>query len=188
MKFSKLSLILFLFTFAFLTSCNDDDDIGGGGGEEELITTLNFTLTSTSGDVVTLSFQDLDGDGGDDPIISGGTLAANTTYTGITTFLNESETPAEDVTIEVREEDDEHQVFFIPSSSLNATVSYSDEDDAGNPVGLTSSLTTGDASSGTLQIILRHEPDKSASGVAGGDITNAGGETDIEVSFDVTIQ
>ena len=35
---------------------------------------------------------------------------------------------------------------------------------------------------------LRHEPAKDASGVAAGDITNAGGETDIEVTFDVTVE
>ncbi|HBK71516.1 MAG TPA: type 1 periplasmic binding fold superfamily protein, partial [Flavobacteriaceae bacterium] len=36
--------------------------------------------------------------------------------------------------------------------------------------------------------ILRHEPNKSASGVSDGDITNAGGETDIEVIFNITVQ
>ena len=37
-------------------------------------------------------------------------------------------------------------------------------------------------------ITLRHEPAKTATGVSGGDITNAGGETDIEVVFDVTVE
>jgi hypothetical protein len=35
---------------------------------------------------------------------------------------------------------------------------------------------------------LRHEPNKDALNVASGEITNAGGETDIEVSFPVTIK
>jgi len=35
---------------------------------------------------------------------------------------------------------------------------------------------------------LRHQPNKSGDNVASGDITNAGGETDIEVTFDVTIE
>jgi hypothetical protein len=39
-----------------------------------------------------------------------------------------------------------------------------------------------------LKITLRHEPNKKASGVVGGSITNAGGETDIEVSFDVEVK
>ena len=40
----------------------------------------------------------------------------------------------------------------------------------GNPVGLATSLTTGAAGSGTYTIHLEHEPEKSASGVASGDI------------------
>ena len=40
---------------------------------------------------------------------------------------------------------------------------------------------------GTITVILRHEPDKDASGVSNGDITNAGGETDIEVVFNVEV-
>jgi len=71
----------------------------------------------------------------------------------------------------------------------------------GNPVGLSSTLTTGAAGSGTLTVTLRHEPMKSATGVtlrhepmksatgvADGDITNAGGETDIEIVFPVDVQ
>jgi len=53
---------------------------------------------------------------------------------------------------------------------------------------LANTLTTDAAGSGTITVILRHEPDKGASGVNDGDITNAGGETDIEVTFDVTVQ
>jgi hypothetical protein len=37
-------------------------------------------------------------------------------------------------------------------------------------------------------VTLRHEPDKGAAGVSGGDITNAGGDTDIEVTFPVVIE
>ena len=47
---------------------------------------------------------------------------------------------------------------------------------------------TGAASVGTLKVTLRHEPNKSAAGVVGGDITNAGGETDIEVEFPIVIE
>ena len=49
-------------------------------------------------------------------------------------------------------------------------------------------LTTGDAASGNITIILRHEPVKDAEGVSDGDITNAGGETDISVTFPVVVQ
>jgi len=68
------------------------------------------------------------------------------------------------------------------------SVAYDDKDANGNPVGLSSILTTGDAASGSITITLRHEPAKSASGVSNGDITNAGGETDIEVIFPINVQ
>jgi len=175
-----------LFSILFFTACEKDDpEIPN---EEEVITTLIYTLTPQGGGTpILFSFQDLDGDGGDAPIVVNGTLAANTTYNGAVTFLNEIENPAEDITEEVEEEAEDHQIFFSVSGA-NATISYADTDGNGNPIGLASSLVSGAASSGTLTVILRHEPNKSASDVAAGDITNAGGETDIEVTFDVTVQ
>jgi len=178
-------IVNILFTVLFLNSCKDDDPIDMN--DEEVITTLTYTLTPTSVDVVTLSFLDLDGDGGDDPIITGGILQSNMSYIGVLDLKNEAETPAESITEEIEEEALEHQ-FFFTATGANLTVGYADEDDNGNPLGLVTTLTTGDASSGTIQVVLRHEPDKSATGVQSGDITNAGGETDIEVTFDITLQ
>ncbi|MCF8465016.1 MAG: type 1 periplasmic binding fold superfamily protein [Flavobacteriales bacterium] len=175
-----------LLAVVSLTSCEKDDpEIPN---EEELITTLVYTLTPDGGGTaVEFRFTDLDGDGGDAPVITNGTLAANTAYSGVITLLNEAETPAEDITEEVEEEAEEHQLFYQVATA-NATVTYSDTDDDGNPIGIETNFTTGDASSGTLTITLRHEPNKAAAGVADGNIANAGGETDIEVTFIVTVQ
>jgi hypothetical protein len=41
-----------------------------------------------------------------------GDLLVNTTYSGAVTFLNESVTPVDDITVEVQEEGLEHQLFF----------------------------------------------------------------------------
>lgn len=184
LKFSLLS-ILFLSVFCF-TSCGDDDvEIIN---DEEVITNFTYTLVPDGGgDAVTLSFVDADGDGGGDPVITGGTLAANTVYNGTIALSNETTDPGEDITEEVKEEDDEHQFFF--SSTINdITIAYTDFDADNNPLGLTTTLTTGNAGSGVLTIILKHEPMKFASGVSDGDITNAQGETDIKIDFDLTIQ
>ena len=115
------------------------------------------------------------------------TLAANTTYMGTITLLNEQEDPAEDITEEVEEEALEHQFFFQTTVS-GLSVSYNDEDSEGNPIGLSTNVTTTNSGSGTLTITLRHQPDKSAANVSDGDITNAGGETDISVTFDVLVE
>lgn len=170
------------------TSCKKDED-PVIPNEEELITTLNYTLISQNpADTVVLRFQDLDGEGGNDPVIIGGTLMANTVYNGSLELLNEQENPAEDITEEVETEAEEHQFFFEVSNGLDATVAYDDTDANGNPLGLASVINSNSVSSGKLIVILRHEPDKNAAGVSDGDITNAGGETDIQVEFDVDIQ
>ncbi len=183
---NKHSLLALLSILLLLSSCGKDDPIIPN--EEELITTLNLTLTPDgSGNSILLSFQDLDGDGGVAPIIRTSALQANTSYNATVEFLNEQESPAEDITLEVVEEGDEHQVFYS-SSIPGVTVMYSDEDDMGNPVGISTVIETGDAGSGQLTITLRHEPSKTADGVSDGDITNAGGETDIEVTFDIDVE
>jgi hypothetical protein len=183
-KFKYLIAVPFIASLA-LTSCDKDDP--EVPNEEELITTLVYTLTPQGGGTaLEFRFTDLDGDGGNAPTITSDTLAANTVYTAAITLSNESETPTEDITEEVEEEDEEHQLFFAVDGA-NVTVAYADTDGV-NPVGLATTITTAAASTGTLMITLRHEPDKDASGVSGGDITLAGGETDIEVTFDVIIQ
>ncbi len=183
----KFSLLFPLFCLLLIISACNDDDVDTGEGEE-LITTLTLTLTPANGGTpAIMTFQDLDGDGGNIPVVMEGTLDANTIYTSAVTFLNESESPAENITEEIEEEDEEHQVFYA-ASGINLSASYDDMDDNGNPIGLATTMQTGAASSGTLTVTLRHEPNKDASGVSDGDITNAGGETDIEVTFPVTIQ
>jgi hypothetical protein len=36
--------------------------------------------------------------------------------------------------------------------------------------------------------VLRHQPNKNGSNVNTGDITNAGGESDVDISFDVVVK
>jgi hypothetical protein len=188
MKYSK---ILFLSLMAALTislqSCHKDDGHHHDHSEEEVITTLIYKLTAPDGSVAQLIFRDTDGDGGNAPVITTDVLKANTMYTGAITLSNESENPAEDITEEVAEEKEEHQ-FFLSATVSGLTISYADTDVDCKPVGLATTLSTGAAGSGNLQIVLRHEPDKFASGVASGDITNAGGETDIEVDFAIVVE
>lgn len=172
---------------AFLNfSCSDDDNdpLPEPVNEEEVITTMNVTLTASGATAVTLQSQDLDGDGPNAPEISvSGNLIANTVYAGTIELLNETETPAEDVTEEVAEEDDEHQFFFGITGALTS-VAYSDQDGNGNPLGIAFELTTGDAGNGTLQITLRHEPKKPNDG----SLADAGGETDIAETFSIVVE
>jgi hypothetical protein len=185
MKLNFLSTLSFLFLLSFVACDKDDPEVPN---EEEVITTLNITLTPEGGGTaVVLSYQDLDGDGSGEPVITGGDLLANQVYNGSLELLNETEDPAEDITVEVAEEDLDHQ-FFFSSSISDISFSYSDMDADGNPVGLNFTLSTGNAASGTISVNLVHEPIKDASGVSDGDITNAGGESDIDVDLPVNVQ
>lgn len=187
MKNLKL-IALLAIPVLFSTSCSNDDD-NAPVNEEEVITTVRVTLVG-GGQTIVLESRDLDGDGPNAPVltpIGGGILVAGTTYEGSTTFLNELESPAEDITVEVEEEGDEHQVFYQIASSLG-TVTYTDEDINGDPIGLNFTLVAGTSgTTGNLTVTLRHEPIKSATGVANGDITNAGGSTDASVSFPIVV-
>lgn len=187
MKNLKLIALVIIPTL-FLTSCNNDDDNTTPVNEEEVITTVRVTLIG-GGQTIVLESRDLDGDGPNAPVltpIGGGILTAGTTYTGSTTFLNELENPAEDITVEVEEEGDEHQVFYqLPTALGTITYDATNVDADGNPIGLKFTLVTGSAGNGNLTVTLRHEPNKTASGVAGGDITNAGGSSDAVVNFPI---
>jgi len=185
LKFKNLWMLFsLLLAVSIVTSCDDDDP--EMVNEEEVITTVNVTFTNQADQsVITASFRDIDGPGGNDPVISDpSAFAADATYSVSIEFLNESDpSDVEDITEEVGEEDDEHQVFYVASTALNFTYTYGDQDGDGNPLGLMGSAATGAASTGTLNIVLRHEPTKPNDGLA-----DAGGETDISVTFDVTIQ
>jgi hypothetical protein len=183
-KNTILFIGLLIFTILF-SACEKTPIIPN---EEEVITTLHYNLSPIGGGTpVLLTFQDLDGDGGNAPTITSGTLELNKTYTGTIVLLNETINPVDSISLEVAEEDADHQ-FFFESTVGGLSVQYTDMDDDGNPLGLSNTLTTTTAGSGTLKITLRHEPNKFSTGVSAGDISNAGGETDIEVSFNIDVQ
>ena len=181
-KYRVLAIVL--VTQFFIHSCTNDTS--NPVNEEEVITTVSLTLTG-GGQVIALTSRDLDGDGPNAPVVTAsGNLASNTTYSGAVTFLNETQSPAGDITVEVAEEGADHQVFYQLAAGLG-TITYTDLDLNGKPIGLTFNLTTGNVGVGNLTVTLRHLPNKSALGVSTGDITNAGGATDADVSFPVNI-
>lgn len=178
-------VVLFTVSSLLLLACsNDDDENPLPVEEEETITTITVTLVQEDGGEIILQSKDLDGDGPNAPEISvSGNLVAQTSYTGSITLLNETESPAENITEEVQEEDDEHQFFFSVTGSLIGT-SYVDADENGNPLGLSFILNTGDAGDGTLGVTLRHQPKKPNDGT----LNDAGGETDIAQTFNLVVE
>lgn len=185
----KLQLTtLALIAISVFSSCSNDDGHSHGANEEELITTVVTTLTSGN-QTITLTSKDLDGNGPNPPVVTPSVdLTPNTTYTGSVTFLNESVSPAIDLTKEIKEEGEEHQIFYQATASIGA-FTYTDADTKGNPIGLAFTLiTAASPTTGTITVVLRHEPNKSAAGVAQGAIANAGGATDASVTYNVVLK
>lgn len=203
MKTISLRTLLLATALLPLAGCPADDD-GTDGNEEEVITTVRLTFTPTAGGApVIAAFDDPDGDGGEPPSIDPVALNPGT-YTLAVAFENGLEDPPEDITVEVNDESDQHQLFFtgdavdgpasdVPGAPL--TQAYADTDANGLPVGLTSDVTAAPGS-GTLTVTLRHLPPIGgtavkvaglAEDVAAGGLAALPGESDASVSFDVTV-
>lgn len=181
-------------------SCSNDDDNPAPVNEGELITKMTVSLVG-GGKTINMIVADEDGAEGPTPpkVTVSGDLSTNTIYNGTIELLNESVNPVETINEEIEAEADEHQFFYTANSSLNITTTYTDKESdykkedgtaftSTNPVGLKFTVTTTDAGTGTFTITLRHELNKSASGVANGDITNAGGNTDITQTFEIAVK
>ena len=181
---TKFFLPVLALTGLMFTSCSDDD-APDPVNEEEVITTMTITLVPQGGgDNVILQSRDLDGDGPNAPEVTvSGPFTAGTTYDGSIVLLNETETPAENITEEVEEEAEDHQFFFTIASGLNGSISDENLDGSGNPLGTAFVFEALGASAGTLTVTLRHDLKKPNDGT----LSDAGGETDIAQTFNLTI-
>lgn len=186
-KITKASLFLFL-TATFMVGCKKDDDAPKPSSstppanEEELITTVKITFVDTAGvePNVVVFFRDPDGDGGNAPTqFDTIRLAANSVYNATLEVLDESKNPVENITTEIQEEADEHIFCFTPTN-VNLSIIRTDSDGT-YEIGLASQWTVGNASIGTTQVVLKHQP-----GVKDG--TCAPGDTDVELNFVTEIQ
>jgi len=181
------ALLILLF---FLSCKRDRSDVTKppNGNEQELITTVKVILTNTanSSDVREVMFRDIDGPGGNVPVVGSLSLPAGTIYTGEIILLDETKTPVDSISNDVYDERNDHQFFYIVSGAdLSISYQSGDVDDFAVPIGLKPLFSVGNTTgSGTLTVILKHQPGvKPTSGT--GDFTK--GDTDVEVTFDVSI-
>ncbi len=192
MKTSIKSMLFILTISLVIFACKKDDktptpsDSGDTPppNEEELITTLVLTFTDTTGLVApfTVTFADPDGDGGNAPTTHEEIhLDSNKYYNVSIQFLDESKTPAEDITAEVEAEGDEHMICYTPAGPASLTIVRTDSDGTFE-VGLTSFWSTGGMSmtGNTVTVVLKHQP-----GVKDGSCVP--GDTDVEIVFNLVI-
>lgn len=181
----RLLTLTCVLSFAVFGCKKDDDlpDVPPADNPGEVITkmVLTFTDSANAANQVIAMFSDPDGEGGNAPeTFDNIDLAANTTWFVEITLANESNpSDIEDVTEEILEEDDEHLFCFTPEN-VDLTVERTDTDGMFE-VGLASTWRTGAASSGTVTVVLKHQPDGEKDG------TCTPGDTDIEVQFSTSI-
>jgi hypothetical protein len=176
--------LMYLMTAVSLFSVSCEKDDKEDPNEEELITTVRVSLVeqgTTTPQVFT--FRDVDGPGGVAPTLFDSIrINANKTYAASIQFLNESVTPAEDITAEVIAEADEHQIYFEPTG-VSLVASNLNNDGRGLPLGVTSTWTAGGVGIGKMKVTLKHKPGTKA---ANDPVTK--GETDVEVEFGVRLR
>jgi hypothetical protein len=188
-KFNKLAS-LFLASALVLGACKKDED-PTPVNEQEVITkvTVRFTNVADASDVVTFVYDDEDGFGPNPAIITNGELKKNAVYDINVTIAGED---GEDITKEIKEEADEHQIYygFSPNTSF-PVFSYLDKDSENRPVGLRARATTINGSGGgNFQMILIHKPNKSLNNTFTPWVysPNIGGEQDFNILFSLTIR
>ena len=198
-KFISLAFLIVVIPVFFACEGHDDDVNSPIEPETELITDLRITLINpATQDTVLAVFSDPDGPGGIPPTVTPLILhytGENDKYFARIEVLDSSNpNDVEQITPEIQEEADMHQFFYIPNAEANEVVgvSYDPEeakDSNGRPVGISSiwQLSGLTNQNEKVTIVLRHQPNKGGVGVSEGDITNAGGETDIEVTFQLQI-
>ena len=179
-----------------MVACSDDDEMPEDNEEEEEISLVTLTFSPDGGGAdVVANWFDEDGEGIGAAVIDNLALESGVSYTLSVEFTNTLGTEDEDITEEIMEEDDEHQIFFgftnnifsSPSGDGNIdsgsdALNYEDQDDNDLPVGLSTSWTTGGNASGEFRVLLKHQPDaKTASS------DSNTGSTDVDISFPLSI-
>ena len=192
----RRTLPLLLTALAALAGCDDvenPDHDHDHDHEHGLITAVELTFSPQGGGDASTFTWDEDGD--KDEIV----LAAGAAYDLSVAFLNSEEDPVEDVTGEIEEDAEAHQVFWLGSGVEDGLVSYSYEDADANglPLGLDNVMSADAAGSGDLRVVLRHMPEEDGSAVkveglaevvAADGFGGVGGDSDVDATFSLTVQ
>ena len=187
-----------LFLFILIFACSKDKD-PVPANEEEIITLVTLEVSKVgSSEIIKYNFEveghdhddheeekDDDHDGEHTEI----ELEANSSY-NVSMFIYNDTDPnnIENITLEVIEEKDKHQIFYAITDELSGFSIKSASDDTldsnGNPLFNKTTWTSTGETSGDVVGYLIHEPTSKT----GNTRTDFGGATDFEIEFEVHVE
>jgi hypothetical protein len=176
-----------VFALLFYACSKKEKTVSPPVPSNEFLTTVRVTATNTSDatDVQVASVTDTTlianpPDSINHPMLN---LKANSTYTMTVQFLDETTKPAGQVTDDIYDRRNYHLICFDISGGANLTVVRTDLDTNNPPlqIGLQDKLTTGAASTGTMNLQLRHQPNAKNG-------TCDPGSSDADVDYNIVIK
>ncbi len=181
---SLIKMSFIILSVLLMNGCKKDEKtVSPPLPGNEFLTTVQLVVTNAADatDTKTVSVKQLPDqavDNSNAPL----TLKANATYNVAVQFLDETTSPAGNVTDDIYTRRNYHLICFEVSGGANLTIVRTDMD-TNTPalqVGLQDSFTTGAVSTGSLNVQLRHQPNAKNGQCAPG-------STDADVNFPITI-
>ncbi|MBF11619.1 MAG: hypothetical protein CMC63_05345 [Flavobacteriaceae bacterium] len=171
----NLHLIALILVLSY--SCSKDDP--DGINEQEFISNVVVDIASPDGTIQTIDW-DLS-----ETNVESINLKPNSNYTVELYFENRSDpTDIEDVTLEIIDEADEHQVFFeFADVSVSVTSAANDTKDGSRGVLLKSVWNASSSGTGIVRVYLIHQPTNFNATTREG----FGGFNDVAIDIPVTI-
>lgn len=181
----KKLLLLCLYTL-LVTSCGSDEpDLPPA--EEIVVTNLRYELARPTLDPLVFTYEDANGTGVNDPIITAPTIGLNTVYFGSFFLMDQTKNPPDNISAEIEDNKEDYQ-FFFNVIGVDMEVVYADTDANGNPVGLNTAVRPISPGTGSLLITLVEGLNKFGEDVNEGNIWNAGGTTIVQVTLPIIIE
>ena len=173
----KASLLYLPLLTILIYSCSKDDP--DGINEQEFISNVVISVTSPDGSLQTIDW-DLS-----ETNMETINLKANSNYSVGLSFENRSDpNDIEDVTLEIIDEADEHQVFFeFADVSVSVTSAANDTKDGSRGVLLKSVWNASSSGTGIVRVYLIHQPTNFNATTREG----FGGFNDVAIDIPVTI-
>jgi hypothetical protein len=193
----KNKIIIVSMVLAAISSCKKDDPKNPiATNPQEVLTTVlisgyNHDEPNNTKYQFSYKWEDLDGDGGNQPIIDTLVLDTGIEYHCHVLIIDKTKVPYDTVSNAIEEEKNAHQFFYTPGESLIGKLSTEildfDDNNPKLPVGLEFHLLTKSNQSyalpllGTLNMVLSHYDGVPKS-------TSKSDESDIDINFPVRLK